>query len=142
MLAAGLKVHVCCPVQREWSKHCVRDSLSNKHVNMLCCSELLGHLAILEERLPTLPHDHAPEENDMRRIISAIAKCETSTVCLLCQPCHTPAQLFIEHRLWPRGHLLVSMTLSNTNLTHFPLCHYVHDDSHCWRWSYCQIVTS
>jgi len=41
---------------------------------MLSCSELLSYLARFKLRLPTLPHHHAPEENDMRRIISAIAK--------------------------------------------------------------------
>jgi len=65
---------------------------------MLCSSELLSHLARFKERLPTPPSHHAPEENDMRGIISALANCAMSMVCSPCQPCHTLAQLFIDQQ--------------------------------------------
>ena len=81
MLAAVLKGHVCCPVQRELYKHCMQEI--SYPADTLCSSELLNHLARFEERFPTPPHHHAPEENDMQGIISAIANCATSTVCLL-----------------------------------------------------------
>ena len=110
MLATVLKGRVCCPVQRESSKH--RVCVISYPADTLCFSELLSHLARFKERLPTSPHHHVPEENDMQGLISAIANCAMSTVCLSSQSCHTLAQLFInQHRLWPRGHLLMSMTL-------------------------------
>jgi len=80
MLAVAFKGRVCCPVQRESSRHRVREI--SYPANALCFSELLSHLARFKKRLPTPPHRHAPEENDMQGIISAIANCAMSTVCL------------------------------------------------------------
>jgi len=93
MVAVGLKGRVCCPVQRESSKHLVSEI--SYPANTLCPSGLLSHLARFKERLPTPPSHHAPEENYMRGITSAIANSAMLMVCLLCQPCYTLAQLFI-----------------------------------------------
>ena len=101
MPAAGLKGRVCCPAQCESFIHRMHDiPYPADACVVLCSSELLGHLARFKECHLTPPYHHAPEENDMRGIISEIANCAMSTVCLLCQPCRTLAQLFVDqHRL-------------------------------------------